>query len=79
MTMYRRATGRATGHIEQVNGENSSGPIVCQACSHLIFSSVNLGENNKCPYCHRDATKPIGGSRLASDNDDDSDVIAIPC
>jgi hypothetical protein len=80
MAMIRRATGR----IENVADSNErEGVIVCRACSHIVFR-VNLGANNSCPFCHRDAsvsieTPVVADADFADDDDNDPDVIAIKC
>lgn len=79
MAMIRRATGRIENVAESTDTE---GVVVCKACSHIVFR-VNLGSNNSCPFCHRDASKsievPVVADADLDDDDNDPDVIAVRC
>lgn len=75
MVMIRRATGRIENVAEQ--DDSKDGVVVCKACSHIVFR-VNL-ENDNCPFCHRNAFKTLEKPILETDDEDDSDVVAVKC
>ena len=75
MSMTRRGqSGRITKIAEQEDGA-----LICSACSHIIFSRVNLAANGSCPHCHNPIDRLVTGEILDNDTVDEGDDIALPC
>jgi uncharacterized CHY-type Zn-finger protein len=65
MSMIRR--GATGGHIESYSKETEDGAIVCAACSRIIVSSINLEENETCPYCHNKISDELVDLEIAKE------------
>lgn len=74
MTMIRRATGR----IQEFTGASDDGAVICQACTRIVVSRVNLVNGSECPFCHRNVNSFISDPLIPGD-DDETDNVAIPC
>lgn len=73
MTMIRRATGR----IQEFTGSSDDGSVICQCCTRIVVSRVNLINGAECPFCHHNVNSSINDALMP--DDDDIDNVAIPC
>ena len=65
MSMIKKG---AMGKIESYTQEEDDGAIICQACQKIIVSKVNLGENNTCPYCHRNVNESLSNGDVIAES-----------
>lgn len=68
MSMIRRAI---SGQIEEYTDEGEDKAIVCQACSRIIVSKVNLEANDGCPYCHNNINTSLATENVIAEPEPD--------